>query len=307
MKRIAVLFALMIIICGLLLSQAYRGKGRLTGIVKDAEGNPLPGVTVKLFHVKSDGGFQVLSDENGEWVASWLRHGLWYADFEKEGYIPRRISLNIQETLKNPDVELALKKARAPLVPKELLDKLDKGNSLFAEGKYDEAIGEFQKILEKHPQFFQININIGNALMKKEDYTAALPYFQKVLDLDLENAEALISAGNCYVELKDFFQAVESFKKIDKEDITDPVTLYNVGTIFYNNGEVEKAIDYYRQSLVVKNDFIDSYYQLGLAFLSQGINHEALANFEKYLEFDSTSEKAEQVKKFIDYLKKNSR
>jgi tetratricopeptide (TPR) repeat protein len=70
---------------------------------------------------------------------------------------------------KNPDVEIVLKKARAPLVLKELLDKLDEGNKLFDEGRYDEAITYFQNILTARPEFYQININIGNAYMKKED------------------------------------------------------------------------------------------------------------------------------------------
>jgi len=286
-------------------SQAYRGKGRIKGSIKDTDGNPVPGVTVKLFHVKSNSGFELKSDEEGQWSGAWLRNGLWYLDFEKESYIPKRLSLELHEGGKNPDVEVALKKARAPLVPQEVLDQLDKGNGLYSQGKFEEAIAEFKSILDKRPEFYQININIGNALMKKEDYASALCYYQKVLDKDPANAEALISAGNCYVELKDFPKALEAFKKIDKADITDPVVLFNIGTIFTNNGETDKAIEYYSQSLVVKSDFLDSYYQLGLAYLGRNDKPKALEAFQKYLELDNASEKADQVRKFIEYLGKN--
>jgi len=286
-------------------SQAYRGKGRIKGSVKDTEGNPVPGATVKLFHVKSDSGFELKSDEQGQWSGAWLRNGLWYLDFEKEGYIPKRLSVELREGGKNPDVEVALKKAMAPLVPKEVLDRLDKGNDLYSQGKFEEAIAEFKSILDNRPALYQININIGNALMKKEDYAAALCSYQKVLDKDPANAEALISAGNCWVELKDFPKALETFKKIDKADITDPVVLFNIGTIFTNNGETDKAIEYYSQSLVVKSDFLDSYYQLGLAYLGRNDKPKALEAFQKYLELDNASEKADQVRKFIDYLGKN--
>lgn len=305
MKRPVVFLISMMLMLGMAFSQAYRGKGRLKGFVFDSEGAGVPQVKVKLFHVKSNSGFEVFSDEKGEWKASWLRNGLWYIDFEKEGYLPKRISLTISELRKNPDVEVVLKKSRAPLVPKELLDRLENGNALFDKGQYDEAIQYFQKILDERPQFYQININIGNAYMKKEDYETALTYFQKVLDKDPENAEALISSGNCYVELKDFEKAIEVFKRIDKQDITDPVTLYNIGTIFYNNREAESAIAYYEQSVVVQKDFAESYYQLGLAYLSRGNNEKAMENFHRYLEIDSTSEKADQVRKFIAYLEKN--
>jgi len=305
MKKIVILLISVLLVAGLTFSQAYKGKGRVKGVVKDETGQALPQVAVKLLHVNSDSGFEVLTDEKGEWVASWLRNGLWNVDFQKEGYLPRRISLNISELRKNPDVEIALKKARAPLVPKELLDKLDEGNKLFDEGRYDEAISSFENILASRPEFYQININIGNAYMKKEDYKQALASFQKVLEKDPQNVEALISSGNCYIELKENETAIALFKQIDKNDITDATTLYNIGTIFYNNDEVDMAIQYYEQSVVVQNDFVESYYQLGLAYLGRNDKENSLKNFQKYLEIDSTSEKAEQVKKFIEFLQKN--
>jgi len=305
MKKIVIFLIPVLFVAGIIFSQAYKGKGRVKGVVKDETGLPIPQVAVKLFHVNSASGFEVLTDEKGEWTASWLRNGLWNIDFQKESYLPRRISLNISELKKNPDVDVVLKKARAPLVPKELLDKLDEGNKLFDEGRYDEAIASFENILAARPEFFQININIGNAYMKKEDYGQALAYFQKVLEKDRQNVEALVSSGNCYIELKENEKAIALFKQIDKNDITDATTLYNIGTIFYNNGEVDMAIQYYEQSVVVQNDFVESYYQLGLAYLGRGDKEKALKNFQKYLEIDSTSEKAEQVKKFIEYLQKN--
>ena len=304
MKKAFIFGIIFILIVSLTFSQAYRGRGRLKGIVKDKNGNGIPDVKVKLYHVKSANGFEVKTNEKGIWIASWLRGGLWYIDFEKEGYFPKKISVTISELRRNPDIEIILKKVKAPIIPKDLLDQLDRGNELFANGKYDEAIEEFKKLLKKRPEFYQININIGNAYMKKEDYNTALNYFKKVLNKDPSNVEALISCGNCYVELKDYKKAIEIFKQIDKEDINDPVVLYNIGTIFYNNGEIEKAIEYYEQSIIIKRNFLDSYYQLGVAYLSNGNNKKALENFNKYLEIDSTSEKAEQVKKFIEYLKK---
>ncbi len=305
MKKFFLLLISAFLVAGFIFSQAYKGKGRLKGVVNDEGGQGLPQVAVKLYHVNSNSGFEVLTDEKGEWTASWLRNGLWNIDFQKEGYLPRRISLNISEITRNPDVEVSLKKARAPLVPKELLDKLDEGNKLFDEGRYDEAIAYFQNIIAARPEFYQININIGNAYMKKEDFGQALAHFQRVLEKDPQNVEALVSSGNCYIELKEDEKAIALFKQIDKNDITDATTLYNIGTIFYNNGEVDMAIEYYEQSVVVQNDLVESYYQLGLAYLGRGDKENSLKNFQKYLEIDSTSDKAEQVKKFIEFLHKN--
>lgn len=307
MKKIArlpVLVLAVLVAVSFLQAQAYRGKGRIKGRVLDADGQPIAQATVKLFHVKSEGGFEVKTDEQGEWSGNWLRTGLWYFDFEKEGYIPKRISLQIHEVTKNPDFDVALKKTKAPLLPKELLDQLDKGNRIYAEGRFDEAVAEYKAILEKRPEFYQVNINIGNALMKKEDYAGALTHYQLVLDKDPTNAEALISAGNCHVELKDFPKALDFFNRIDLEDIADPVTLYNIALIFFENGDNAKAVAYWSQSVKVKSDFIDSFYQLGLAHLRLNESAPALDAFKKYLELDAESERADQVRGFISYLEK---
>lgn len=302
--RTPVLIAASLAVVSLLCAQAWRGKGRVKGLVTEADGQPVPQVTVKMFHVKSGSGFEVKTDDRGEWAGNWLRNGLWYLDFEKEGYIPKKISLEIHETIKNADNVVSLKKAKAPLIPKEILDQLDKGNLLYAAGKFDEALAEYRNLLDKRPEFYQVNINIGNALMKKEDYAGALAGYRLVLDKDPSNAEALISAGNCLIELKDFPAALEMFGRIDLEDITDPVTLFNIGLIFFDNGDADKAVAYWSHSLKVKSDFLDSYYQLGLAHLRRNESAPALEAFKKYLELDPDSEKADQVRTFVSYLEK---
>jgi tetratricopeptide (TPR) repeat protein len=81
--------------------------------------------------------------------------------------------------------------------------------------------------------------------------------------------------------------------------------LFNVGTIFYNNSKYEDALKYYKKSVEVKEDFLDGIYQSGLAYLALGKNAEALKEFENYLTQDSDSDRASQVKGFIEYLKKD--
>ena len=54
----------------------------------------------------------------------------------------------------------------------------------------------------------------------------------------------------------------------------------------------------------IQGDFLDAIYQLGLVYLNTGNNEEAIKAFNEYLKHDSDSERANQVKGFIEYLKK---
>jgi tetratricopeptide (TPR) repeat protein len=287
-------------------AQAYKGKGKVKGVIKDEENNPIPNVSIKLYHVKSASSFDTTSDEQGYWYAYWIRGGLWYIDFNKEGYLPKRISVTLAETSTNPDIEIVMKKIKGKIIPKEVIEKLDKGNQLYDAKKYDEAIAEYQKILELYPDIYLINENIANCYFNKGDYQKAIEFYQKVLDKEPENANALLGIGNSYSQT-DPSKAIEYYNKIDLEEIQDPVVLYNMATFYYNEKDYQKALQLYEASVKIKADFTDSLYQIGVTYIALGDYPKALQAFETFLQYDSTSEKAAQVKDFINFLKSENK
>ena len=80
MKRYPFFLMLILLTCLVVFSQVWKGKGRLGGSVSDEEGNPLEGVKVKLVHARHQAGFEVFSDAEGKWQASWMRSGAWDID-----------------------------------------------------------------------------------------------------------------------------------------------------------------------------------------------------------------------------------
>jgi tetratricopeptide (TPR) repeat protein len=94
---------------------------------------------------------------------------------------------------------------------------------------------------------------------------------------------------------------------IDFEKLDDPTVLYNVGTYLYNGAQYEEALKFYKKAVDVQADFLDAICQLGLAYLTTQKKDEAIAVFEKYLTLDAASDKATQVRNFLDYLKNSKR
>jgi tetratricopeptide (TPR) repeat protein len=288
-----------------LLSQDWSGKGRQIGYVYDENGSPLEGVTVKLLLVRTQSGLEVETDKDGKWIAMGVRGGMWHVDFQKIGYEPRKISVRISEFNKrNEPIEIQLKKIEGFAITDELKDDFKKGNDLYNQKKYTEAIALFQSILEQFPSAYIINFSIGNSYFQMENYEEAEMYYQKVLENDPDYTHALIGVGNCHMNRGNTEEAIQWYGKIDFANIDDPIVLYNVGTVFYNNSQYEEALKYYKRSVEIQKDFLDSRYQLGLVYLALGNNAEAIAEFEAYLTYDADSPKAAQVKGFLEYLKK---
>lgn len=304
MKKALLWLVILSLTAGFLGAQEYKGKGRVFGVVTDEQGNPLEGVTVKLIYVKSQDGFTVKTDKQGKWTAAWIRGGQWYIDFEKIGYAPKKIAVELQEFQKNPELKIVLTKIEGLVVTDEIKEMLEKGNRLFEEQKYDEARAVYEEILTRYPDAYPIWKNVGNCYFAQEKYAEAEQAYLKILEKDASNADALVAIGNTYLNRGDQAKAFEWYAKVNLEKISDPVVMYNIGTIYYNNGRFEEALAYYKKAVEKQKDFTDALYQLGLAYLSLQKNQEAINTFEEYLKIDSNSPRADQVRAFLSYLKK---
>ncbi|MDH7513320.1 MAG: tetratricopeptide repeat protein [Clostridiales bacterium] len=270
MKKASLAIILMIAFSLISLAQDYRGKGRVVGYVRDKDGNPIEGVTVKLFSLKVQRGFAVSTDKKGKWVAFGIISGGWNVDFEKAGYVTKKIFVQVDEWKKNPEINVAMEKAEGLLLTDELKESLNRGNALFEEKKYEEAAAVFEAMLEKYPDAHILNKNIGN----------------------------------CYANRGLGEKALEWYAKIEFEKIDNPVVLYNVGTNYYNSSKFDEALKYYRRATEIKKDFLDALYQLGLTYLTLGQHSESISTFENYLKIDPDSERAGQVRGFLDVIKK---
>jgi len=304
MKKTGLFLTFTILLAGLAFSQSYRGQGRLTGIVTDQDGKPIEGVRVKLFSVKAAQGLEVMTDAKGEWKAMYIRGGAWNIDFDKAGYAPKKISTSIQESFQNPPVQTKLQKIEGLIITEELKAALSEGNKLSEEKKYEEAIAVYDKLLSQNPDAYIIAKNIGNCYFELQKYDKAEEYYRKVLEKDPTNAEIMLLIGNCYTNRGEKDKAMEWYGKIEFEKIIDPTVLFNIGSSFYSQSKYEEALKYYKRAVEIQKDFLDAIYQLGLTYLAMGNNAEAIATFESYLKYDADSPKANQVKNFLDFLKK---
>ena len=305
MKKIAFL----LLVLGFLahssaLAQGYKGKGRVKGLVTDQDGNPINGVTVKVYCVRGASGFEVTTDNKGVWRANYIRNGPYDIDFEKPGYMPKKINVNINEFGKNPDIEISLRKIEGMVLTEELRKELQEGNALYDEAKYEEAIQTYQRILVKFPDAHILYRNIGNCYFQMEKYEMAEEYYQKVLAKEPDDHEAMLGIGNTYANRDQNDKALEWYNKIDFEKISDPMVLFNMGSNFYTQGKHQEALKYYQRAVKLKDDFLDALYQLGLVHLTLGNNQEAVEVFTGYLQHDSESGRADQVRNFIEFLKK---
>jgi TolA-binding protein len=304
MKKFTLVCALILVSSLVLSAQDWKGKGRLGGVVFDEAGQPLEGVTVKLFSLKAQEGLQVKTDKGGRWIAAWIRSGGWNIDFEKIGYGPKKLVVDISESKKNPDINLSLAKVAGLVITEEVKDLLGRGNELFDKKDYDGALALYQDIIAKYPEAYPVHRNVGNSYFAQEKYDLAEESYLKLLEKNPTDVEGIIAIGNCYANRGNPEKALEWYGKVEFDKIDDPIVLFNLGTTYYNNAKYEDALKFYQKAVEKQKDSTDALYQLGLTYLNLQKNAEAIASFESYLKVDAESQRAGQVKSFLEYLRK---
>lgn len=304
MQKTAALAVMLLSVFSWAAAQGYKGQGRANGLVTDEAGSPLPGVIIKFFSVKAQSGFETKTNDKGEWRALYIRSGIWHLDFEKEGYMPRKLSVEFKEHDRNPPIEVRLERVEGLVVFEALKEGVDRGNRLFDEQQYAEAARVFEELVANDANAYMFHKNIGNCYFQLQDYEKAEEHYLNVLDKEPDNAEIMMLIGNTYANRDDPTKALEWYGKIDVQAITDPTALFNIANSLFSRSEFEEALKYCRRGLEVQPDSTDILHLTGLINLSLGKNQEAVAAFERYLKLDDSSDRAGQVRNFLEYLKK---
>jgi tetratricopeptide (TPR) repeat protein len=304
MRRAVLLIAILTCVIILAYSQGYKGQGRATGLVTDESGKPLEGVTVKLYSVKGQSGFETKTNAKGEWRALYIRGGTWNIDLEKEGYMPRKLAVDLKEFDRNPAIEVRLERVEGLVILEALKESVDVGNRLFAEQRYEEAAKVFEDIVAGDENAYMFHKNLGNCYFQLQDYERAERHYLKVLEKEPENAEVMLLIGNTYSNRDDQAKALEWYGKIELDKMTDATALFNIANSLFSRSNFEEALRYSRRGLEVQPDSTDLLYLTGLIHLSLDHKPDSIEAFECYLKLDPDSARAGQVRNFLEVLKK---
>jgi Flp pilus assembly protein TadD len=77
----------------------------------------------------------------------------------------------------------------------------------FQQGKVDEALSYFRRVLEINPDHFESIENTGNGLLAKQDFTGAIEWLTRGLKLKPEDPGIRSSLANYYAQIEDFKKA----------------------------------------------------------------------------------------------------
>jgi Flp pilus assembly protein TadD len=285
---------------------AWSQHGKIIGTVTDKEGNPQENVTVTIVSVKSaEKKNEVETNKEGRFSQIGLWPDYYHVTFKKKGFMP--VSREVRVRIAAPtEMEVVLDTAQDMMESNlSAADKLFlKGNKLYAEQKYQEAIESYNEALELSQSQWGYYFNLGLALKKSDKKEEALAAFQKALEMNPESYSVNKELGQLLAQEDNYEEAKKYYQKAAEISDDDPDAFYNLGVCLTNLGDQEGALAAFLKTIAFKEDYADAYFQIGTLYINQNNVEEAIKNLEKFLELAPEHEKAAVSKQLIDYLKK---
>ncbi|HUU39168.1 MAG TPA: tetratricopeptide repeat protein [Candidatus Desulfaltia sp.] len=319
MKRHLIIIGLCIgVLCVSVAAQEEIGRGRITGTVTDEAGAPLEGALVVAQSTRSETKLEGRSDDKGRFAIAGLGTGSWRVTASIDGYQGSSVEMSVRQLSQNPPISFTLKKLSgmaAFAADKEALALFDRGNTLLSQGNYDEALQMFEDFAAKHPEIYQVHLNIGTCYLKKEELEKAESEFKLVLDKVVEahgdlkkDADASLRAstglGEVFLRRGDFEAAQKYLAQAVDISPQDEAAAYNVGELLFSNQKIDEAIRYLELATQIKKDWPKPYMKLGYVYLNKGDFAKALENFNTFLTLDPGNPEAAQVKSIIETIEK---
>jgi tetratricopeptide (TPR) repeat protein len=156
---------------------------------------------------------------------------------------------------------------------------IEKGWSLISLGDYDGAIQALEKALALSPGAMDATSLLGWAQMLNEAYDEALGNFSKVLMKEPANALARINVGYICLKKGIFGEAIEHLSKAIRLDNDRKASLYAhyyLGLVYLEREMYEDAQTFLRKTLKLGPNLIEAYFELGRALWLGGDRDEAV-------------------------------
>jgi tetratricopeptide (TPR) repeat protein len=150
------------------------------------------------------------------------------------------------------------------------------------EEKYEKAIKVVAQTLAKN----------GDEEFRRKEYDAAIIYYHQAVSYYSNFKDGTFRLAKTYFSLRDFENAQKWCEETIYIDSTHVQSIKMLGDINKRGGNIDKAIELYRQAIGINVNYDRAYYSLGVALKDVGRYDEAIQALNKALLVNPTYTKA---------------
>lgn len=151
--------------------------------------------------------------------------------------------------MKRVNEQLAYYKEEVRKDPSNLQNRIVLGYTYYLKGDHDEAIKQFDYVLEQDKNYYDAHYNLGLVFIDEERYNEALIELEKAVKIAPRDFKGHIQMGIAYRGLKEYDKAMKSLEQANKLAPTNSDIIYQIGMVAEAQGDFKNAIAIYKDSL----------------------------------------------------------
>ena len=162
------------------------------------------------------------------------------------------------------------------------------------QGRFEESVAQWRKVLEVSPDDALALNNLGMALLLAGHRDEAITHYQRATEIKLRralevnprNAEARDSLGMMLLKTGRVDEAITQFQKALELKPEFAPARSNLGSALAMKGRLDEALVQLRKALEIDSGYAPAYYHLGLVVTERGEAEEAIRQWQKALEMN---------------------
>jgi len=201
--------------------------GRITGTIKDPDGKPIKGATVRATNDAVNARITSTTDDKGRFAMIGVRTGRWVIIAEAPNFLPLQGTADVSSG-NTPVLVLTLQRDPGPMpgaLSKTISEDIAAAEALRQAGRYDDAIAAYQSIQAKNARLTSVNLMLATLYREKaaqeKDAAAkqallgrAMTAYSDLLKSDDTNARARVELGVTQMAAGNTDAAAKSFQDV---------------------------------------------------------------------------------------------
>ena len=175
------------------------------------------------------------------------------------------------------------------LTPDDALAHSNLGTALAALGRPAEAIGHYERAIALEPGDADSHSNLGNALVALERTAEAIASYRRALAMDPSSAEAHAALGMTLQAQGSLDDAVTHLRRSLALGPPTAVALNVLGVVLASQERLDEAAVEFRRALAIEPDFRDAHANLAMMAQLQGRPQQAIAHYRELARLDPGS------------------
>lgn len=159
-------------------------------------------------------------------------------------------------------------------------------------------------VVNKNQPATQVSGGVPMGAGSPTDYQARIAEAEKIVAREPKNIQAWIQLGNDYFDTEQPQKAINAYGKALELDPRNPNVLTDQGIMYRKVGWFDKAIANFEKARQIDPSHLQSLYNMGVVYAEDLKQPDkALQAWSHYLQLDTTSPTAQQIKSQLELLK----